>query len=329
VRLGHDPSEERRTNKLDVIEHVVDQFVERDLKRKRRAESYINSTRGLFNNHVLTKWRGRDIKTINRYDAVQLLDTIADDGKPISANRVRAALGRLFNWCVERGIIEASPITRLPMPSAEARRERVLGVNEISILWPQFEVLGYPFGSLLQMILITGQRRTEVAHMRWVDVDEADRTWTLPSELTKAGRAHVVPLSFLAIDVLGEIRQSGLHTDSLYVFTTLGDRPISGYSLAKKRLDAAVTAVCGQAGLAPLDHWTIHDLRRTVGTGLGKLGISRFIIGRVLNHADRTVTGIYDRHEYLAEKRHALDAWARYLGNLTAEPAANVVALRS
>jgi integrase len=114
-----------------------------------------------------------------------------------------------------------------------------------------------------------------------------------------------------------------------YFFTTRGDRPISGYSKAKARLDRIVATARSKAGLADLEPWTIHDLRRTVGTGLGKLGVSRFIIARVLNHADRTVTGIYDRYEYLDEKRHALEAWGQYLQNLLAPPGANVVPIRA
>ncbi len=114
------------------------------------------------------------------------------------------------------------------------------------------------------------------------------------------------------------------------MFTTRGDRPISGYSKAKARLDRMVHDMRSEAGLPDLGSpWTIHDLRRTVGTGLGKLGISRFVIARVLNHADRTVTGIYDRHEYLDEKRHALEAWGQYLTNLIAPPGANVLPLRA
>src|SRR5262249_6760251 len=151
---------------------------------------------------------------------------------------------------------------------------------------------------------------------RWADIDEGERTWTLSSDMTKAGRAHVVPLSPLALEILGEAKETARQLYAVpdttklgtYVFTTHADRPISGYSKAKARLDKAVAEARREAALPDIDPWRIHDLRRTVGTGLGKLGISRFIIARVLNHADRTVTGIYDRHEYLAEKRSALDA---------------------
>jgi integrase len=173
--------------------------------------------------------------------------------------------------------------------------------------------------------------------MRWADIDEGERTWTLSSEMTKAGRAHIVPLSPLALEILTEAREAArlLHGGpddgklGTYVFTTRADRPISGYSKAKARLDKTVAVTRDGDGLPALDPWTIHDLRRTVGTGLGKLGVLRFVIARVLNHADRTVTGIYDRHEYLDDKRHALEAWGQYLGNLIAPPGAKVVALRA
>ena len=173
--------------------------------------------------------------------------------------------------------------------------------------------------------------------MRTADLNEAESIWTLSSEMTKAGRAHVVPLSPLALNVLDEGKEAakGLLAEpedtrpAMYVFTTRGNRPISGYSKAKVRLDHAIAEARSTTGLPDLEPWTIHDLRRTVGTGLGKLGISRFIIARVLNHADRTVTGIYDRYEYLNEKRHALDAWGQYLENLIAPPGVNVVPLKT
>jgi integrase len=228
------------------------------------------------------------------------------------------------------------------------------------------------------MVLAVGQRRDEVATMAWPHIDEVARAWTIPSRATKARRAHVVPLSPIAIEILAQCRREILARWSVlgrYVFTTTNLVPIAGYSKAKHRLDhiaklerfirrtrpAAADQVLGvlrggedklrdelaatieaemedmrstvgDEGLRDflgLERWTIHDLRRTVGTGLGRLGTSRFIIGRVLNHADRSVTGIYDRHEYLPEKRHALEAWGLYLSNLTSAPGGgNVVALR-
>jgi integrase len=339
VRKGGDPAEEQKTatqQHRDAIEEVIEEFMGRYMAGKGRAPRYIEETRRNFEKHVLPRWQGRALRSITRRDVIELLDEIVDEGKPIAANRTLAAVRKLFNWAVRRGIIEASPVTLVEMPGAERKRERTLAPDEIRTVWAATNQLGYPFGHFFRMALATGQRREEVARMRTEDADEGERIWTLSSEMTKAGRAHVVPLSPLALDILGEAKEAarllfGEPVDAepaTYVFTTRGDRPISGYSKAKARLDQLVATARSEAGLPDLERWTIHDLRRTVGTGLGKLGVSRFIIARVLNHADRTVTGIYDRYEYLDQKRHALEAWGQYLENLIARPGANVVSLR-
>ena len=340
VRKGRDPAEEQKKEARrtpDTIESVIDEFMIRYMAGKQRAPRYIEETRRNFDKHVLPRWRGRDLGAITRRDVFELLDAIVDEGKPVAANRTLAAIRKLFNWALQRGIIEATPVALVEMPGAERKRERTLAADEIRAVWASAGGLRYPFGPFFTMALATGQRREEIAQMRWADIDEAERTWTLSSEMTKAGRSHVVPLSPLALEILDEVRETARllggeperGQPATHVFTTRGDRPISGYSKAKARLDKAITAARQQDGLPALDPWTIHDLRRTVGTGLGKLSISRFIIARVLNHADRTVTGIYDRHEYLEEKRHALEAWGTYLGNLVAPPPGNVVPIRS
>jgi integrase len=340
VRRGRDPVEEQKAGAQrarDTIESVTEDFMARYMVGKGRAPRYIEETRRNFDKHVLPRWRGRDLRGIARRDVIELLDGIVDEGKPVAANRTLAAVRKLFNWALQRGIIDASPVALVEMPGAERKRERTLAPDEIRAVWAAAGELGYPFGHFFRMALATGQRREEVAQMRTAGANESERTWTLSSEMTKAGRAHVVPLSPLALELLGEAKEAARgrlarpqNADpAIYVFTTRGDRPISGYSKAKARLDRVVAAARSEAGLAALEPWTIHDLRRTVGTGLGKLGVSRFIIASVLNHADRTVTGIYDRYEYLDEKRHGLEAWGQYLENLIAPTGANIVALRA
>jgi integrase len=341
VRKGRDPVEERHQMAArrapDRIEAVVEEFLVRYMAGKKRAPRYIEETRRNFAKHVLPRWQGRDIRGISRRDVIELLDEIVDEGTPVAANRTLAAVRKLFNWALQRGIIEASPVALVEMPGAERKRERTLAPDEIRALWAAAGEIGYPFGPFFRIALATGQRREEVAGMRWAHIDESERIWTLPSEMTKAARAHVVPLSLLALEILAEAQEMANQLFAkpenakvpAYIFTTRGDRPISGYSKAKARLDRVVAAARSEAGLTDLEPWTIHDLRRTLGTGLGKLGVSRFIISRVLNHADRTVTGIYDRYEYLDEKRHALEAWGQYLENLIAPSGANVVPLRA
>ena len=251
-------------------------------------------------------------------------------GGPIAANRTLAAIRALFNFALRRGIINSTPVALVERPGQESRRDRTLSTEETRAIWVASGALGYPFGPFFRLALITGQRRNELACMRWAHLDLNAAIWTLPAEATKAGRAHVVPLVPLAIEILKALPRKAnavgkTAKPSPYVFTTAGGAPISGFSKAKPQLDQTITKARDGNALAP---WVIHDLRRTAATEMGRLGVSRFIIGKVLNHADRTVTGIYDRHAYLQEKRHALEKWAQYLSGVARPPSANVVALR-
>jgi integrase len=346
---GKDPAAAKAATKEaaaqapDTIAKVVDLFIQRNLEAKGRAPRYIEETRRNFGNHVLPRWGKRDIKTITRRDVAELLDAVMDvgskvkrDGKrltipggPIAANRTLAAIRALFNFALRRGIIDSTPAALVERPGKELRRDRTLSTEEMRVVWGTSGALGYPFGPFFQLALITGQRRNELARMRWADLDLDAAIWTLPAEATKARRAHVVPLAPLAIEILNALprkahRVARVVKPSPYVFTTAGGAPISGFSKAKPRLDEAIKVRNGDA-LAP---WVIHDLRRTAATEMGRLGVSRFLIGKVLNHADRSITGIYDRHEYLQEKRQALETWAMYLHSLIPPSGANAVQLR-
>jgi integrase len=304
----------------------------RYMEARKRAPRYIEETRRNFDKHVLRRWRGRLIGNIARRDVIELLDTIADEGEPIAANRVRAALSKLFDRAIQPGIIESSPVAMVERPGGETERERALTDAEIRTIWLAAGSLAYPFRAFFKMVLTTAQRRSEVAAMRWADVDMDEATWTLPAAVTKAGRAYVVPLSPLAMKILTECPRSGAH-----VFTTrrrrgagagVGDAPIGGFSKAKVLLDAKAAEITAAEEAEPVAPWRLHDLRRTAATVMGRLRVSRFVLGRVLNHADQSVTGIYDRHEYLDEKRQALDAWGRFLENLYPAAGAKVVPLR-
>jgi integrase len=328
---GVDPKRERdETDKAknerakDTIDAIVTKYVAALAKRPKprggmRSARHVAETRKNFVRHVMPRWRDRIISDISRRDVADLLAAVADEGTvvkgedgqkrqlaggPIAANRVLAAVRAMFNWALRQGIIEANPATLVERPGEEKARERVLSGDELRALWPQFCSLGYPFSTFFRLALVTGQRRQEVASMRWSDIDEKSAVWSIPKEKTKAQRSHVVPLSTLALSILSEAKAKRLGP---HVFSTSGDRPISGFSKAKLRLDDAM----------PLEeNWTIHDLRRSCATGMAALGIDRFLIGRVLNHIDRSITGVYDRHAYLDEKRVALDRWSTHLSKL-------------
>jgi integrase len=172
--------------------------------------------------------------------------------------------------------------------------------------------------------MITGQRREEVASLSWEELDREAATWTLPASRSKNRKAHIVPLSPLAIEVLDDLARAPWPSKG-FVFTTTGRTPISGYSRAKRRLDLAIARVraaeCGEADVASLAVWRIHDLRRTLATGLQKLGVRFEVTEAVLNHlsgARSGVAGVYQRHDWAAEKREALDRWAGHLRNVIA-----------
>ena len=266
----------------DTVANVAEEFIRRSLEGegRDRAASYISAIRRMFDEHMLPRWRARDIRSITRRDVVALLDNIVDDGKPVLANRVLAAVRAMFNWAIRRGIVDASPATLVERPAEEKARERTLCAEEIAVLWPLFAGLGYPFGPFFQAALATGQRRDEVARMRWADIDATERTWTLSGAQTKARRAHVVPLSPLAWDILSTARGAARalndvsatkQKESAYVFTTTGDTPISGFGKAKLRVDVAAARRCaGRVGSIHAAPWTIHPPRRTAASSLAR-----------------------------------------------------------
>jgi integrase len=222
---------------------------------------------------------------------------------PVAANRVHSIVHTLFKWAVENDIIAASPATNIKKPSQETPRDRVLTDDELKAVWHAAASAGYPFGSVLQLLILTGQRRTEVSDMERAEIN--DGLWTLPRERVKNDRRHEVPLSRQAEAII----KASPHISDRYVFSLNGTSPFGGFSKAKARLDRAV-------GIAD---WTIHDLRRTAASGLARLGTDLAVIEKVLNHTSGTfagIVGVYQRHEFAEEKRAALQQWADHVERL-------------
>jgi integrase len=257
-----------------------------------------------------------------------LLRGIVERGSPIIANRVLAVLKRLASFAVEEEMLDLNPLAPLRPLSKENRRGRVLEEPELRLVWQAFGSAPFPHGPIGKLLLLTIARRGEVADLSWRELDLAAATWKLPAERAKNGQSCVIPLSEPALELLKELS----HFDGTdRVFAVNGKSLEGSFSRAKRGLDAAITAANGGE---PIPSWTLHDLRRSVATHMQKLGVRWEVIEACLNHIGKGrsgVAGIYQRHGFEDEKRAALDAWAKRLGEIVAgrEPESNVVALRA
>lgn len=289
---------------VPTLGEVIPQFIELHAKPRNREWRGTES--------ILTKFAALNstpINQIKRADVVRALDAIVAGGAPTRANRALAAVKKLMNWCIDRGIIETSPVAALKPPTKEIARERVLTETEMAACWDAATDEGFPFEQFVQLLILTGQRRGEVSGMRWSELDFDNGLWTLPAKRTKNASSHIVPLAPLAIDILKSVPR---FLDSDLVFTTNGKTPISGFGRLKERLDLAV-------GL-DADDWRFHDLRRTMATNMAMMRIQPHIIEAILNHKSGIVSGVaavYNRHAYLDEKREALELWARHVEQIT------------
>lgn len=288
---------------------------------KKKADKRRNKSIGLQERrleiHVLPKWRDRKIAELKRRDVRDLIEGIEGDVLP---NRVLTLVRTIFRFALSRDWIEASPVEGIAKPKEETERDRFLDMAETKRVWDAGPLLGHPYGPFVRALLLTGQRRSEVAGMRWQDVDLDAGTWLLKAADTKGERAHLVPLSAPMVELLEALPRFGD-----YAFTTDGKTHIGGFAKGKSRLDAFLAA-----GGEPLEPWTFHDLRRTVGTHMARLGVSRDVRARVFNHALQGVTDrTYNVFDYAADKRSALDRWAAELMRAVAgEKPAKVVPIR-
>lgn len=246
------------------------------------------------------------VKDVSRREIIKIIDDVAQRA-PISANRTFEVVRKLFNFAVERAVIEVSPCHNIKSPAKENKRDRALTEEEILHLWTALEKGDMSKGVRLaiKLELVTAQRQGEIAQMEWSEVDIENGLWTIPSSKAKNGLSHRVPLSKLAIDILNEAREYS--NNSIFVFPS----PIEGKAISP----GAITRAVGKNRVKfKIEHFTAHDLRRTAATRMASIGIPPHTLSKILNHSQHNVTAIYDRYSYDAEKREALDKWA---GKLT------------
>jgi integrase len=328
LERGEDPGAKnvaaRRAEKqAESVAKLAERYLELWARPRKRSAA---EDERILRSDILPAWGRRKARTITRRDVVALLDSIVERGSPIAANRTLALIRRMFNWAVERDMIETSPCVGVRAPSAERQRDRVLTGDEIRTFWramngredaredstgnePRRIRMSDGIRHALKFQLVTAQRKGEIVGAEWDEFDLSDRVWTIPADKAKNGFAHRIPLSPLAMELLEKIKAAA--GDSRWLFPSRrGDKSIT--PLAVNHALRNNRAALGIEDITP------HDLRRTAASGMTSIGFSRLVVSKILNHAESGVTAVYDRHSYDTEKRQALDAWAEKLSENSA-----------
>jgi integrase len=267
----------------------------------------------MLNRDVLPYWGSLQAAKICRRDVTVLLDRIVERGALIAANRVLALIRKMFNFGIERSLIEGNPCDHVRQPAPNVQRDRILTQEEIRRLWTRLEDAQMSQASkiALKFQLVTAQRKGEIVNAEWSEVDFAARIWTIPAHKAKNGQAHRVYLTDLALEILNQLRN--LAGDSRYWMPS----PIGDKSMVQTSLDHALRK---NLPLLDLENITPHDLRRTAASFMSSLGVPRLILSKILNHSDSSVTAIYDRHGYDQEKQEAWMLWSRRLQEIYERP---------
>jgi integrase len=306
---GRDPAAEKRAARrrivADLVEDLLETFIAQRLSQNRSGGEIAR----LLRRAIGKSWAGRSIHEISKRDVVQVVTAIEQRGAPVAANKALKATKTFLRWCVGRAVLDQSPAEGVPLPSKEVARDRVLDDDELAHVILAAREIGGPYGGIVELLALTGQRREEVAGLQREELDLAQRVWTLPKSRTKNAKPHVVQLSEQSIAVLKRAGQQGP-----YVLSLLGTKPFQEFSRAKRRLDQ-LSGVLG---------WRLHDLRRTCVSGMARLGIAPHIADKILNHQSGTISGVaavYQRHEFLAERQQALERWGAHVARIVSDVA--------
>jgi integrase len=312
----------------ETVQDLANEFMQRFVERERK---HPEDVRQMLKADVLPNIGPLRAKDITRRHIIALTDRIVDRGARVHANRTASMLKQMFQYAVERGMIESNPcadIRRRTVGGTETPRDRNLGPDEIRSFWTWIEPtadlkrgkqlgIGMPLAVALKLLLVTAQRRGELNKARWEQVDLGASVWTIPAANSKNGKEHRVPLSTLAVELFGRLK--ALSRESEWVLPgAKGAGPIRDRAITKAAERAQQTV--------GIPHWVPHDLRRTAATQIAELGHPPHVVEKVLNHTLQGVQAVYNRHDYSAEKRAALDSWATRLRAII-DPSYNVVPL--
>lgn len=302
IYQGNDPT---RTQAEILFKDLASKFMNEYAKVQKR--SWKEDERNLKND-VLPAIGNLSLTQITKRDIVLMLDKISFRGVGVHTNRILALVRRIFNYGIEKDLLESNPCSTIRKPHKEISRDRVLNEDEITNLWQALESIQRDSRNLLKIMILTAQRSKEVKHMRWQDLDLKEMVWTIPGEFTKNGKSNRVPITSLMKQIIEE--QTPYRFKSIWAFPCRRDakRPYQSHQKAIQQLKA----------LSGID-FRGHDLRRTAATHMAILGTTRLTISKLLNHSDGTITGVYDRHSYDSEKMKALESWGTWLIGLADE----------
>ncbi|GAB2178715.1 tyrosine-type recombinase/integrase [Dongia sp. agr-C8] len=307
VAKGIDPMAQKELQRKNTVAALIAGYADHlETKDKKSAEL----VRRALDRHVGKAWSKRAADTITHGEAQELVDTIGVNF-PVQANRIATYLKAMFKWARRRGKVTNNPAEDLEKPGTEESRDRSPTLDELKEIWQAADPEGFPFGPFIKLLILTGQRRNEVAGMGWSEIDGS--TWTIPKERAKNGLEHIVHLTPLALRVLAECPQ--IQGQDL-VFSTTGETPISGFGKPKERIDKRIQEAREKAKRDVMPDWILHDFRRSLATGLNELGVAEHVADRILNHASRTKGGvkrIYNKFQYAEERADALRLWSKTL----------------
>jgi integrase len=303
---GRDPAAEKRERKrrlvADRVEDLLEIFVEQRLSQNRSGAEIGR----LLRREIGKTWAGRSIHEIAKRDVVEVVSAIEQRGASIAANKALKSIKMFLRWCVGRAILDQSPAEGVPTPTKEVARDRVLSDEELASVILGARQIDERYGGIVELLALTGQRREEVAKLAWEELDFSQRVWTIPKHRTKNAKPHVVHLSDQSMAILQRIEKHGPHAFAFY-----GSKPFDRFATAKRKLDE----------LSGVTGWRLHDLRRTCVSGMARLRIAPHVADKILNHQSGTISGVaavYQRHDFLRERKDALERWGTHVGKLVA-----------
>jgi integrase len=306
---GRDPATEkwnaRRRAVTDRVDELLEAYINQHVSQNRSAREISR----LLRREVGATWGARSIHEIGKRDVVDIVSAIEQRGAPIAANKALKTIKTFLRWCVGRAVLDQSPADGVPLPTKETARDRILTDDELTQVIIAARKIGNPYGGIVELLALTGQRREEVARCTWDELNLGVKTWALPNERTKNAKPHLVHLSNQALAVLNQAATQGKH-----VFSRSGDRPFDDFSRAKRELDK----------LSDVTGWRLHDLRRTCVSGMARLGVPPHVADKILNHQAGTISGVaavYQRHDFIAERKDALEQWGVHVAKIVAAAA--------